>query len=244
VKDNFEPCLVVILRNEGGKVDNPHDPGGRTNRGVTQHTYDDYRKLKGLATRDVYTITDEEVRYIYKGRYWDVIGADTLPKGLDLATFDPCVNSGPGKAKQWLSMARAKASDVGLQIDALCDFRLSFLHCLGTWKHFGAGWARRVADVRARSHAMARGVNAAPVLRQKAQEATKKADNAAATATASGSVGGVGTASHAATGGAHVETWIVVALVTVCVAGVVYFLWRRSQHNATADALEAVAKEV
>ena len=36
---------------EGGKVDDPDDPGKRTNAGVTQKTYDEYRKSKKLSLR-------------------------------------------------------------------------------------------------------------------------------------------------------------------------------------------------
>ena len=36
----FESSLPFILRWEGGFVDHPADPGGRTNKGVTQKVYD------------------------------------------------------------------------------------------------------------------------------------------------------------------------------------------------------------
>ena len=32
----------MIMRREGGYVDNPKDPGGRTNFGITQKTLDDW----------------------------------------------------------------------------------------------------------------------------------------------------------------------------------------------------------
>jgi len=40
----FETALPFVLRWEGGFVDHPADPGGRTNRGVTQRTYDAWRQ--------------------------------------------------------------------------------------------------------------------------------------------------------------------------------------------------------
>ena len=37
---NFERCLALVLRSEGGYVNNPADPGGMTNLGVTKNTYE------------------------------------------------------------------------------------------------------------------------------------------------------------------------------------------------------------
>ena len=37
---DFEYCMRSVLAFEGGKVDNPNDPGGRTNQGVIQRVYD------------------------------------------------------------------------------------------------------------------------------------------------------------------------------------------------------------
>ena len=47
----FEASLPFVLRWEGGFVDHPNDPGGRTNKGVTQKVYDAWRKRQGLPVR-------------------------------------------------------------------------------------------------------------------------------------------------------------------------------------------------
>ena len=39
---NFEQCLALVLKEEGGYVDNPHDPGGMTNHGVTKTTWESW----------------------------------------------------------------------------------------------------------------------------------------------------------------------------------------------------------
>ena len=37
--DNFDACLAFTLKEEGGYSDNPADPGGATNMGITLATY-------------------------------------------------------------------------------------------------------------------------------------------------------------------------------------------------------------
>ena len=43
----FDASLPFVLRWEGGFVDHPSDPGGRTNKGVTQAVYDEWRRGTG-----------------------------------------------------------------------------------------------------------------------------------------------------------------------------------------------------
>jgi len=144
---NFVKCLPFTLRYEGGKVNNPHDPGGRTNKGVTQRTYDIWRAKHNLPLNDVYNILDKEVEAIYKHEYWDEAGCEYQPAGVDLCLFDFAVNSGPRRAKLRLVGAKScipATSPDYLVIDAYCASRLSFLRNLSTWSHFGRGWKTRV----------------------------------------------------------------------------------------------------
>ena len=67
---DFDKALDFVLRWEGGKADDPHDRGGRTNRGITQLTYNAYRKAKGLEIADVWDATLAETGDIYQKRFW------------------------------------------------------------------------------------------------------------------------------------------------------------------------------
>ena len=91
---SYQKALRFILRWEGGFVDDPADRGGRTNRGVTQRTYDSWRSRQGLAPRDVKDIEEAEVSAIYEGDYWIPPRCDILASPLDLAEFDTAVNMG------------------------------------------------------------------------------------------------------------------------------------------------------
>jgi lysozyme family protein len=152
--DNFAACMRAVLIYEGGKVDRADDPGGRTNAGVTQATYNAWRRSRALLPMDVYRMADSERDAIYRGQYWDAISGDALPRGIDLVVFDAAVNSGVAQAKKWFAAAGKAGSQMRV-IDAFCDMRLAFLKHLTTWRAFGHGWSNRVAGVRALAKLMA-----------------------------------------------------------------------------------------
>jgi lysozyme family protein len=147
---SFPRALAFTLKYEGGKSDDSRDPGGRTNQGVTQATYNTYRKNKGLVQSDVYAMLSQERDEIYKHGYWDKVTGDSLPSGVDLCVFDYAVNSGPERAlRAYALIGRGKKPAEA--IHAVCSSRLSFLHALRTWSFFGTGWSKRVAACEAKS---------------------------------------------------------------------------------------------
>lgn len=168
MKENYAKCLNEVLVYEGGYVNHPHDPGGATNKGITQHVYNSWRKSKGLPTRDVKNIPMSEVVLIYKQNYWDKIKGDDLPEGLDLALFDFAVNSGVGRAIKYIQQIvgvnpdgvmgpvtlRAIEDSKEDLILEVCNERMRFLKGLSTWHYFGKGWSNRVASVVSKSKRM------------------------------------------------------------------------------------------
>jgi lysozyme family protein len=100
--NRFDYCLAVVLRAEGGYSDRQADRGGPTNAGITQKTYDQFRKGSSLSPRDVKLITADEVTAIYRTMYWVVAKCGILPPPLDLYVFDGAVNHGPGRATKIL----------------------------------------------------------------------------------------------------------------------------------------------
>jgi lysozyme family protein len=108
----YREALRLILRFEGGYVNDPDDPGGETNKGVTKKVYDEYRKSEGLPLRSVRDITDEEVADIYRKSYWiegkcDKVGAVRLA----IVHFDACVNAGIKQAAKLLQRTVGATDD-------------------------------------------------------------------------------------------------------------------------------------
>lgn len=108
---NFDAALAFVLRWEGGYSNHPADTGGETNKGVTHATYTSYRRSLGLPPRSVRLITHEEVRSIYKTRYWDAAGCNLLPHKLATAHFDWAVNAGVARAIKTLQQTVGTAAD-------------------------------------------------------------------------------------------------------------------------------------
>ena len=107
----FTRALPVILRAEGGYVDDPDDRGGATNFGVTQKVYDAYRVEHRLGKVSVRDITTEEVEAVYHVRYWLKGKCDALPWPASLAQFDATVNHGPRNAAKLLQRAVGATPD-------------------------------------------------------------------------------------------------------------------------------------
>jgi lysozyme family protein len=167
--DDFTMSFAHVLATEGGYVNDPKDPGGPTNHGVTQKEYDAWRTAHGQPVQSVRNIDTNEVEMMYRKWFWTPCGADRLPPGVDYCVFDCAVNSGPHKAVTLLqqavgatpdgsigpkTLAAVKAGDPARIVNTFCDERLAFLQSLPGWAHDGRGWSNRVASVRITSRAM------------------------------------------------------------------------------------------
>ena len=101
----FDACLAFTLREEGGYVDDPADPGGATNMGITLATYRQWSDDPGLGSPRVEDMTERTARAIYRSLYWNPLRADTLPIGVDLSVFDMGVNAGIWRSARLLQRA-------------------------------------------------------------------------------------------------------------------------------------------
>lgn len=160
----YPVMLRRLLLHEGGYVNHPKDPGGATNKGITQRTYDNWRARQGLIPRDIRLLMMVELEAIYKEEYYNKIKGDKLPPALAFQVFDAAVNSGPTRAIQWLQEAlgvvvdgklgpKTLAAVQSFQVDkqarldlisGYLDEREGFLRRLDTFKTFGDGWMNRL----------------------------------------------------------------------------------------------------
>jgi lysozyme family protein len=157
----YQQILRETLKWEGGYSNHPRDPGGATMKGVIQTVYDAYRARKGLASRPVKEIEDDELQDIYRRQYWDAVRGDDLLKvnpGLALCVFDFGVNSGPTRAIRYLQRcANVKEDgDIGEATLLSCgyvtvkryqDMRRKFVRQIGTYDAFGKGWENRINGI-------------------------------------------------------------------------------------------------
>ncbi|HHC74471.1 MAG TPA: hypothetical protein ENK78_05310, partial [Thiothrix sp.] len=104
MKDNFKKIMDEVLKHEGGYVNDPQDPGGATNRGVTRCTLAAYRRVScaNLPIQEVKDLTLKETMAIYRKNYWDRCLADDLPSGVDYVVMDFAVNSGVSRSAKLL----------------------------------------------------------------------------------------------------------------------------------------------
>lgn len=150
--DSFETCITVVLKNEGGYVNNPKDPGGETKYGICKKSYPNI---------DIKNLTISKAKEIYHKEFWEQIKGDSMPKAIALCVLDFAVNSGVSRSIMFLQKIAGTTADgkIGPQtlskientkefIDKFCDLRLAFLSNLKTFKTFGKGWTKRVNEVK------------------------------------------------------------------------------------------------
>lgn len=117
--DAFNTGLLTVLVSEGGYVNDSHDPGGATLNGITDTTYQGYRKRKGLHSRPVALADKSEIFDIYHSIWGQSAAAiaDKFP-GLAVLVFDAEVNA-PSSVIKLLQITAKK--DVGAKVPSLLE---------------------------------------------------------------------------------------------------------------------------
>ena len=149
---NFEQAIERVLSSEGGYSNDPKDPGGETQWGISKRSYPDV---------DIKNLTREQAKEIYKRDFWDVVVGASLHEDIAFQVLDFAVNSGGSVAIQYLQRAAGVADDghlgpvsiaainnqpMGPLILIYLAMRLEFMTKLKNWPDAGKGWARRIAD--------------------------------------------------------------------------------------------------
>ena len=153
----FDQAVGYVLEDEGGYVNDPTDPGGETNFGISRTADPDL---------PIAHLTEDDAKNIYFRDYWMPAGCAEVPPPIAYALLDGAVNMGVRPAVRHLQYA------VGAEVDGI----LGPVTKLATWEqprdsvlermlakrcqgyaemaqvhHYGAGWFARVVRVHRRA---------------------------------------------------------------------------------------------
>lgn len=166
-RGNFDKSVNLMLQLEGGKTDEATDRGGRTNYGVTQSEYDNWNKRHNLPRKDVFTISKDIAKQIFKEGYWGLIKGDQLPRNVANALLSMALTDGPQDAIKFVQkmlgvqpvsgvmgpITMAKIWEKSKNGDA--DFARAILNKQieryqndEQAKTYGAGWTNRVEKIK------------------------------------------------------------------------------------------------
>ena len=127
---DFNTAVALVLKHEGGLVDNPQDPGGLTNFGISKRAY---------PSLDIANLTVEDAKAIYQRDYWTPAMEQEPDQRIGHALLDTAVSQGP-------SVARSLYQQFGHSIRELQLARLLRYAALKK-PQFNHSWFERVLDV-------------------------------------------------------------------------------------------------
>ena len=150
----FKETIDIVLKHEGGYVNDPKDAGGETNFGISKRAYPHL---------DILSLSESQAEGIYWTDYWLKCQCNVLPKGLDLMVMDCAVNMGVARASKILqNIVGTKADGIIGSITLRAVWRLTetpestesiikmYSHvrqghyeAMTTYPLYGKGWTRR-----------------------------------------------------------------------------------------------------
>ena len=150
--NRFNKFIAIILKSEGGYVNNPNDSGGETKYGISKRSYPHL---------DIKNLTLEQAAKIYKEVYYDKCKCDEIAsESLSLHVFDWAVTSGVSRVIKVLQKIVGTTEDGVIGARTLTevnkeDFSSQYIQArenfyksigIGKNKVFLKGWLRRVSN--------------------------------------------------------------------------------------------------
>jgi lysozyme family protein len=253
----YDAAMVRVFADEGGYTNDPQDPGGATNWGITIFDARKYWKADASPS-DVKAMPKSVAVGIYRKHYADPLRYDDLPAGFDYSVLDAGINSGVARAVPWagkalrqpvktiadvVPMAQGATDKVDL-IQRYWAIRLAFLQGLPTWSHFARGWGRRCTQGEAAAVRMWLTIGAkltpSEINVRMGQEADKAKGKAKKATT-----GAAGSAGAPAIPGSQIDLSgltgkvLLAALIAIGIGAAIYFLRQAKIHNDRAAAYAA-----
>ncbi len=171
------PPMLLGIPGDNTYDDDPYDPGGPTNQGITLAEYARDRGVEVTAGNftalkaELRSIPPATVRRIYRDRYWLPASCPDLPPPLAFFHFDAAVNQGVTGAARMLqqsvgadsdgeigplTLAAVAAQSVARTLSLYADVRRQRYRSLGHFWRFGKGWLARVDRTLERAQAIDR----------------------------------------------------------------------------------------
>lgn len=133
----FNKAMEFTLKWEGGYVNDPADPGGETNFGISKRAY---------PTLDIKNLTMKDIYGIYFFDYWRPLKLDQYDEATAVALFDTAVNVGVNRVRRWLGELPVVSADAVLTRREQ-HYKDIILKNSKLGK-FANGWANRVKALR------------------------------------------------------------------------------------------------
>ena len=179
MSQRFDACLAFMLAREGGFTDDPRDPGGATDHGVTLAAYRHWTGNPDAAIAELRAMTAARYTAFYAACYWQPMLCQDLPAGVDLMAYDHGVNCGVHGSAVLLQQAVGVPADgwigpatlagvhriavVGL-IAMLATMQDHYYRGLPGFPTYGRGWLARLAQRRATALSAAKAPQLPPTL--------------------------------------------------------------------------------
>lgn len=168
----FEQALSVILAHEGGLADDPHDPGGITNFGISikfagsvNLDIDGDGRTTGA---DIRALTRGHAAELYFDHFWRPLRCAEMPASVALIVFDGGVNQGRRTiarrvqraagavddgiiGRNTLRAVRAWEGRYGSLAGEIAARRARRYAQTRNFDRYGLGWMRRLMDMHAKA---------------------------------------------------------------------------------------------
>lgn len=131
---SFAIDMTFVFKWEGGYVNDPNDPGGETNYGISKRAYPNV---------DIKNLTRQSAQDLYQRDYWDAINGSSLDPALAAVALDTAINMGVGRAKQYL----AQTKDWQQFIQLRKNYYTNLVKQKPALGKFLNGWMNRVNDL-------------------------------------------------------------------------------------------------
>ena len=155
MRDSWNKAIGYILDDEGAEFNvSPTEPGGASKYGVSRSVLSEWNLAHGklpASIADVGDVTTDLASQIYREKFADAIGFDTLPVGVDYRLLDIAVNLGVNGAKCLLDAVLGNYTgtpnpEIHSPSTTISDLSVGWIAIKSrsdNWHKFAHGWMNR-----------------------------------------------------------------------------------------------------